>query len=135
MENKEITEHIIEIGALAAILLIGWMIGLPLRRRARKMSSPLGVLLEPLATPLVVLALSGVLHLISEQLPKLSALGNDKLLKTWLAVFPSIEAASGLNILHISGISNLKVGAITAGATAILNIIIKKVTSEKLIKK
>jgi GH25 family lysozyme M1 (1,4-beta-N-acetylmuramidase) len=46
-------------------------------------------------------------------------------LKTWLAVFPSIEAASGLNILHISGVSNLKVGAITAGATAILNIIIK----------
>ena len=87
METIEITEHIIEIGALAGLLLSGWMFGLPLRRRAQKMSSPLGVLLEPLATPLVVLALSGILHLISEQLPKLSTLGNDKLLKTWLAVW------------------------------------------------
>jgi small-conductance mechanosensitive channel/CRP-like cAMP-binding protein len=85
--DKGITEHIIEIGALAGLLVVGWLVGLPLRRRAAKMASPLGALLEPLATPLVVLALAGVLRLIADKLPQLSALGNDQLLKIWLAVW------------------------------------------------
>lgn len=90
--DKEITEHIIEIAVLAGLLAIGWMIGLPLRRRAAKLLTPLGAFLEPLATPLVVLILSGLLRLACDKLPKISALGNDKLFDAWLAVWAVVTA-------------------------------------------
>ena len=89
---EHITEHIIELAALAGILFCGWLIGLPLRRRAGQSSKPMGALLEPLATPLVVLLLSGLLKLIEDKLPKLSALGNERLLKVWLAVWCVVTA-------------------------------------------
>ena len=92
MDNKEIAEHIIEIAVLLAILAIGWLIGLPLRKRAQRHPTPLGALLEPLATPLVILLLSGLLRLASDQLPKISALGNDKLLTAWLAIWAVVTA-------------------------------------------
>ena len=85
--NKEITEHLIEIAVLAGILAIGWLIGLPLRRRAAKSPTPLGALFEPFATPFVVLVLSGLLKLIEDKLPQISALGNDKLLTVWLTIW------------------------------------------------
>ena len=90
--DKQITEHIIEIAVLAAILVAGWLIGLPLRRRAQRNPTPLGALLEPLATPLVVLLLSGLLRIADDKLPKISALGNDKLLTAWLAIWAVVTA-------------------------------------------
>jgi len=90
--DKDITEHILEIATLAGILLVGWLIGLPLRRRAAQSPTPLGALFEPLATPLVVLVFSGILKLVEDKLPKISALGNDKLLDAWLAVWAVVTA-------------------------------------------
>ncbi len=90
--DKQITEHIIELAVLAAILVIGWLIGLPLRRRAARHPTPLGALLEPLATPLVVLLLSALLRLAGDALPRFSALGNDKLLTAWLAIWAVVTA-------------------------------------------
>ncbi|MCX7008469.1 MAG: mechanosensitive ion channel family protein [Kiritimatiellaeota bacterium] len=90
--DKEITEHVIEIAVLAGILVIGWLLGLPLRRRAATSPTPLGALLEPLTTPLVVLVLSGLLRLACDKLPKISALGNDKLFDAWLAVWGVVTA-------------------------------------------
>lgn len=92
MDNKEIAEHIIEITVLVAILAIGWLLGLPLRKRAQRHPTPLGALLEPLVTPLVVLLLSGLLRLAGDALPKISALGNDKLLTAWLAIWAVVTA-------------------------------------------
>ena len=42
--DKEITEHLIELATLAGLLLVGWLIGLPLRRRAAQSLTPLGAL-------------------------------------------------------------------------------------------
>jgi small-conductance mechanosensitive channel/CRP-like cAMP-binding protein len=90
--DKQLTEHIIELAALVGILVIGWLIGLPLRRRAARHPTPLGALLEPLATPLVVLLLSGLLRLTCDKLPKIATLGNDKLLTAWLAIWAVVTA-------------------------------------------
>ncbi len=95
--DKEITEHIIELAALAGILVIGWVIGLPLRRRAARALTPIGALLEPLVTPLVVLLLSGLLQLVQDKLPKISALGNDRMLAAWLVVW---SVVTGLALLE-----------------------------------
>lgn len=94
--DKQIAEHIVEITVLAVILGIGWLIGLPLRRRAAKAPTPLGALLEPLATPLVVLLLSALLKFVSGQLPKISAVGNDALLGTWLTAWAVVTALAAL---------------------------------------
>ncbi|TAN37353.1 MAG: mechanosensitive ion channel [Verrucomicrobia bacterium] len=94
--DKEIAAHLVEIAALTLMLVIGWLGGLPLRRRAAHSPSPLGALLEPLATPLAVLVLSVLLKFAGDQLPKISALGNDALLDAWLAVWVVVTALAAL---------------------------------------
>ena len=88
--DKEITEHIIEIAALAGILVVGWLIGLPVRRRAAHAPTVPLVFLSPLVTPLAVLLLSAALLLLRPWLPDIAILGNDKLLGDWLAIWGGI---------------------------------------------
>lgn len=101
MDNV-ITGHITEITMLIAILALGWLIGLPLRRRAAKSATPLGALLEPLSTPLAVLLFSVLLKFIRERLPEFSTICNRTLLDTWLTVWMVVTilaASEGLAAL------------------------------------
>lgn len=89
--DKALTEHLAELAVLMILLAAGWLIGLPVRRRAAKSPTPAGALLEPLATPLIVLLLSALLKFAGGP-----AFDNAVLWSAWLAAWTVVTTLAAL---------------------------------------